>query len=78
MEQERPHRPTVKRTSRGSPLAQYRLYFLQADNHRITFSHEFEAEDDERAIRIAEGWREGRCAELWSGTRKLKAWEADG
>jgi hypothetical protein len=62
----------------GPPLAQYRLYFLQGVNRHISYSHEFEAENDERAIRIAEGWREGRGAELWSGSRKLKSWEADG
>ena len=43
----------------------------------ISYSHEFEAEDDERAVRIAEGWREGRRAELWAGPRKLKSWDAD-
>jgi hypothetical protein len=51
---------------------------MRGAERRITYSHEFEAEDDERAIRIAEGWREGRCAELWAGTRKLKSWEPDG
>ena len=43
----------------------------------ISYSHEFEADDDDHAIHIAEGWREGRRAELWSGSRKLKSWEPD-
>ena len=43
----------------------------------ISYSHEFEAEDDKHAIRIAEGWREGRRAELWAGSRKLKSWDPD-
>jgi len=77
LEHERPHRPTAKRASSGPPLAQYRLYFMHGADRRITFSHEFEAEGDERAVRIAEGWREGRRAELWSGSRKLKSWEPD-
>ena len=77
MEQKRPFRSAVKRGSNGPPLGQYRLYFMHRDEPRISRSHEFEAESDERAIRIAEGWREGRRAELWSGPRKLKSWEAD-
>ena len=76
MEQKRPQRPT-KRSPGAPPLVQYRLYFLRAADRRITFSHEFEAADDERAIRIAEGWREGRGAELWAGARKLKSWDTD-
>ena len=56
---------------------QFRLYFLHAGDRHITFSHEFEAESEERAIRIAEGWREGRGAELWAGSRKLKSWDPD-
>jgi hypothetical protein len=78
LEQERPHRGTVKRASGSPPLSQYRLYFMHRDEARITYSHEFEAESDERAIRIAEGWREGRRAELWAGSRKLRSWDADG
>lgn len=77
MEQKGPQRPTM-RSPGGQPLVQYRLYFLHRSDGRITFSHEFEASDDERAIRIAEGWREGRGAELWTGARKLRSWEPDG
>lgn len=50
---------------------------MHPDEPRISRSHEFEAESDKRAIRIAEGWREGRRAELWAGSRKLKSWDAD-
>jgi hypothetical protein len=77
LEQERPHRPAVKRASGAPPRAQYRLYFMHRDEPRISHSHEFEAESDERAIRISEGWREGRRAELWAGSRKLRSWDAD-
>jgi hypothetical protein len=62
----------------GPPLRQYRLYFLQSVERLISYSHEFEAEDDDHAIRIAEGWREGRRAELWEGARKLRSWDSDG
>lgn len=77
LEQKRPRIATDKRKSGDAPLVQYRLYFLHGVDHRISYSHEFEAADDERAIRIAESWREGRRAELWSGARKLKVWDAD-
>jgi hypothetical protein len=50
---------------------------MHRDEPRISFSHEFEAESEERALHIAEGWREGRRAELWTGSRKLKSWDAD-
>lgn len=56
-------------------LKQYRLYFLEGLGALISYSHEFEAEDDERALRISEAWREGRRAELWCGARKVKAWD---
>ena len=78
MEQKRPQRAGTGRTRGGPPLHQYRLYFLHSVERLISYSHEFEAEDDERAVRIAESWREGRRAELWEGGRKLKSWEADG
>ena len=50
---------------------------MRGPDRRITYSHEFEAESEERAMRIAEGWREGRRAELWAGNRMLKSWDAD-
>lgn len=50
---------------------------MQGPTRRISYSHEFEAESDERAIHISESWREGRGAELWAGNRKLKSWDAD-
>lgn len=78
MEQKRPQRAGDRRVRSGPPLRQYRLYFLHSVERLISFSHEYEAVDDERALRIAEGWREGRAAELWEGARKLKSWEADG
>ena len=52
---------------------QYRLYFLDGAGH-ISKSHEFFAANEDAAIRIAEGWREGRAMELWSRDRKVKSW----
>ena len=75
--EEKRYRPTARRSPGGPPLTQYRLYFVKSGDRHITYSHEFEAETEERAIRIAEGWREGRGAELWSGNRKLKSWDPD-
>lgn len=69
-----PEFPKGRRSGPGS-VRQYRLYFLESVDKLISYSHEFEAEDDERAISIAEAWREGRAAELWCGSVKLKRWD---
>ena len=53
---------------------QYRLFFLDGVGH-IENSHEFFAENDEAAIKIAESWREGRRMELWQRDRRLKRWD---
>ena len=55
---------------------QYRLYFLDGVGH-ISKLHEFFAEDDADAIRIAEGWRESRAMELWCRDRKVRRWALD-
>jgi hypothetical protein len=52
----------------------YRLFFFDGAGH-IERAHEFEAESDERAIRVAEGWQEGRAMELWQHHRKVREWE---
>ena len=75
LQPDHPFRPPPRRPG-DAPLRQYRLYFLRGEGH-IDRSHEFEAEDDERAIRIAEGWREGRRAELWRGAEKVTSWDAE-
>jgi hypothetical protein len=59
------------------PLSQYRLYFRSDPGGHINMSHEFEAEDDHHAIKVAEAWLEGRRAELWTGSRMIKSWEGD-
>jgi len=53
---------------------EYRLYFFNGGRH-IEKSHEFFAKDDSAAIRISEGWREGRRMELWQRDRRVKQWE---
>ena len=75
LQHERSDRPR-RREPGDAPLQQYRLYFLGGDGH-ITYSHEFGAEDDARALKIAEAWLEGRAAELWARDRKIKSWGAD-
>ena len=54
-------------------MNEYRLFFFD-NSHRLTMAHQFEAGDDARAIRIAEGWREGRKMELWQRDRKVHCW----
>ena len=56
-------------------MIQYRLYFFNGGEH-VTKRHEFEAPNDEAAIRIAKGWHERRRMELWSRDRKVKSWRA--
>lgn len=53
----------------------YRLYFMHRFSGHIDHFREFEAEDDEAAFVIAEGWREQVPMELWNGERKLRHWE---
>ena len=59
---------------RGAGVGFYRLFFFDGAAH-IDRAHEFEARDDEVAIRIAEGWREGRKMELWQRDRRVKVWD---
>ena len=53
----------------------YRLYFMDRFSGHIDHFREFEAEDDEGALVIAEGWHEDRPMELWNRQRKLKHWD---
>ncbi|HEX6741359.1 MAG TPA: hypothetical protein VF079_06140 [Sphingomicrobium sp.] len=73
MEFERPFR---SRRS-AAPLGEYRLYFMDSVDHRISRSFEFEADSDAAAIRLAVAWREGRPVELWRGAQKLRSWDRD-
>lgn len=63
--------PKIPRPPRGGE--QYRLYFLDGLGH-IATSHEYFADDDAAAMRIAEGWREGRGMELWCRARLVRRW----
>ena len=53
----------------------YRLYFMDGFSGHIDHFREFEAENDEPALTIAEGWRGDRPMELWNRHRKLKHWD---
>jgi hypothetical protein len=52
----------------------YRLYFMDRFSGHIEHFREFEADDDEAALVIAEAWRENQPMELWNHHRKLKHW----
>lgn len=56
-------------------MNQYRLYFLDSVDGLISSVFEFEAADDEAALRLADDYCQGRDAELWSGVRKLETWQ---
>ena len=53
----------------------YRLYFMDLFSGHIDHFREFEAEDDDDALAIAERWREDRPMELWNRHHKLKHWD---
>jgi len=52
---------------------EYRLFFYDGVD-RLMQAHEFVAQSDDGALRIAEAWREGRKMELWQRDRKLRCW----
>jgi hypothetical protein len=54
----------------------YRLYFMDRFSGHIDHFREFEAEDDDSALTIAERWREDQPMELWNRERKLRRWDA--
>jgi hypothetical protein len=54
----------------------YRLYFMDRFSGHIDNHREFVADDDDRALEIADAWFNGSPMELWTGTRKLRHWDA--
>ena len=61
----------------GGVMGGYRLYFMDRFSGHIDHRREFVADSDAEAAAIAHGWFDGSPMELWSGSRKLKRWEAD-
>lgn len=57
-------------------MAYYRMYQLHGPKNEVESFYEFEADDDERAIALAERRRGLNSMELWSGHRKVHRWEA--
>lgn len=55
-------------------LGYYRLYFIDRSSGHIDHFREYEAEDDQAALAVAERWREDGPMELWNRDRKLKVW----
>lgn len=53
----------------------YRLYFMDRFSGHIDHFREFEAATDDRAVEIAEQWRNGTPMELWNRHRKLRRWD---
>ena len=52
----------------------YRLFLFDYGQH-IEGAHEFEAQNDEAAIKIAESWRQEGQMELWQRDRRVKHWD---
>ena len=55
----------------------YRLYFFDRFSGHIDHFREFEADGDEGATGLAEGWADGRPMELWNHDRRLKRWPGE-
>jgi hypothetical protein len=55
---------------KGSRL-QYRLYFIDGDGHMVGTPYEFEAPDDETAVKVARSWSGERKVELWCRHRRI-------
>jgi hypothetical protein len=53
----------------------YRLYYFDRFSGHIDHFREFEAADDPSALKLADGWSDGRAMELWNRERRLKRWE---
>lgn len=53
----------------------YRLYFFDGFSGHIRHFREFEAEEDEAALIIAESWCDGAPMELWNRERRLMRWD---
>ncbi len=57
-------------------MVHYRLYQLRESTNEVTSFEEFEADGDTLAIAMVQTWRSFNPMELWSGSRKIRRWEA--
>ena len=55
----------------------YRLYFFDRFSGHIDHFREFEAESDDAAVSLPDGWIHGRPMELWNRDRRLKKWSSE-
>ena len=55
----------------------YRLYFMDRFSGHIDHRRDFLADDDDAAVRIAQGWDCGQPMELWQRGHKLKRWDGN-
>jgi len=67
--------PSGSSIGRTRPVAHYRLYFLDRQDH-IRQAVSLECADDEEALASVEEHRDGRTVELWQGVRRVIRIEA--
>ena len=60
---------------RGEHMAEYLLFRIK--DHQLVQCEKFDATSDDEALIEAEELRDGSRAELWSGVRKIRVFEAD-
>jgi hypothetical protein len=56
----------------------YRLYYFDRFSGHIDHFREYEAESDDSATALADGWSDGQPMELWNRERRLKQWQSAG
>jgi hypothetical protein len=56
-------------------MTSYRLYLVSSLTHRFEPALDIDAPGDGVAMSIAEELRSNRPAELWNGSRIVKAWK---
>jgi hypothetical protein len=64
-------------TPGGLKMAGYRLYFMDRFSGHIEQRRDFFADDEAKAVTIAEEWNNGQPMELWEGAHKLKRWDSE-
>ena len=55
----------------------YRLYFMDRFSGHIEQRRDFFADDEAKAMAIAEEWSNGQLTELWEGSHKLRRWDPE-
>lgn len=53
----------------------YRLFIFDRFGAKVEDHREFHAPDDETAVKLSQGWRSARKAQLWRSDYQVSVWE---